>query len=60
MIGFQRENTDMFEVPSVNETSMTSQFTKIAGVFASLAQRVVQSQRHAKNSQVSGAAGDSK
>ena len=38
---------------SENEASMTFQFTKIAAVFASLAQRVVKSQKQAKNSEVS-------
>ena len=48
----QRESSGE-RVASLNETSMTFQFTKIAGVFASLAQRVVKSQKQAKNSQVS-------
>nr|CAB3267142.1 TNFAIP3-interacting protein 1 [Phallusia mammillata] len=47
MVGLHDTGNDV----SVSEASMTSQFSKLAAVFARLAQKVTQSQKKARNSQ---------
>ena len=53
MVGVWNTGTGGNETISLSESSMTSNFSKLAAVFAHLAQRVTQSQRKAQNSQVS-------